>query len=77
MAASPPEDGKITCNYASEHGTSGGPVLKRNKVVGVHKESLEVVKKAVSVVTVLDTLRKRHPNPGNSGIDEILRWHAN
>nr|BAK04049.1 predicted protein [Hordeum vulgare subsp. vulgare] len=72
-----PEDGKITCNYASEHGTSGGPVLKRNKVVGVHKESLEVVKKAVSVVTVLDTLRKRHPNPGNSGIDEILRWHAN
>ncbi|CAM0870612.1 unnamed protein product [Alopecurus aequalis] len=72
-----PKDGEITCNYASEHGTSGSPALKRDKVVGVHRASLGVAKSAVSVVTVLDTLRKRHPNPRNKGIDEILRWHAN
>ncbi|XP_045083202.1 putative protease Do-like 13 [Aegilops tauschii subsp. strangulata] len=67
----------LNCNYASEPGTSGGPILKGNRVVGVNSDSFGGHKFSISVIGVCNTLR-RWLNMENSGvgIDDMLAMLA-
>lgn len=48
----------LNCNYASEPGTSGGPILNGNRVVGVNSDSFGGHKFSISVIGVCNTLRR-------------------